>query len=453
MKIALYAPAPQSPFSGTLRSSWLARALRNGFAKDIELATPAVSSTLSSATDGHALSAFLVRRPADSEIVLLEDHASADLLLRLLRLLRSPAILFDLNYTRATFGHYRHSTGGTDLNAEMIRQFGTDAIPLGEYHVRKWPVEIFERFYPLGMENIEFAPVRMVFHEAHRKILERLSPEGLTFKLPLPFSVVSEQTVADERRAMRSMLEISGDSVAVAYSGDASALENTAQILECVNAAGMSAGRKVVFVWMAGDDESARRARALSAEKLAGTSFRILTPESELEFAAFHSACDCAVFLRSDPFRGIAPGFIAATERAIPSVASTVGFSEDFPTDSLLRVRPDRYAAGMLTELLRELFSNSDFLCRTSANLREHLSGYSPAKTAQAVLQTLAQTKGRCDQKRNAWLNEIARARNAMIAESVAQASGIDAGLPRLSSQEALDSLGWSGAPIRVVNE
>ncbi len=447
MKVVWYALQSGPSYIDSARSRWLTNTLRAASA-ELSLSTPELSVLGDPGADGHALSAFL-RTQGEQEIVVLEDGPSAAISLRMCRLLRAPAIFFDLNFTRATFGHYRHSTGGTDLNAEMKREFGETAVPIGDYHVRRWPTEVFERFFPLGNDTAEVAPLRFVFQRSQLRALANRAELPVVL-LPLPVQLLDEGSVLDERRAIRSMLEISTSDFVIGYAGSSDSLDKPHELLDAVNSLNVTAGKRVSLLWIAPDEQAAASARAL----VQGRAFvRIIEAQSEAEFATFHAACDLCAYLRSDPLRGFPMGFLCSAERGIPVLVSSVGFGEDWLDGSALAIRPDGSFVNVLIEFIRRAASDETFLAGVAANFQRSLSSLSPERTATAVAQALQQHSRSIERVRKGWSAELSAAKSTILAETIEQSGAAELGLPRAGVREVLDSLGWSTSALRLVHE
>lgn len=83
----------------------------------------------------------------------IEDCSRNSFCYRHQRLAPGLALRHDLNLNRMFLDAYRHSTGGTDIDNEIAELFGPTAPKLGQFAVRGWPIELFDRMLQRGISG------------------------------------------------------------------------------------------------------------------------------------------------------------------------------------------------------------------------------------------------------------------------------------------------------------
>ena len=86
-------------------------------------------------------------------------------------------IMHDTFLNRLYYGLYEFTTAPTELNNLIRAEFGDDAPAIGDYHVRGWPYEIFDRNYACGQADIKKFSHALVFRREHCQQLSRMNPE------------------------------------------------------------------------------------------------------------------------------------------------------------------------------------------------------------------------------------------------------------------------------------
>lgn len=110
----------------------------------------------------------------DAYVFQLENHLRAQFVRLCAK--RYPGIVYlhDLSFNRLYYGLFRYTTAPTELNNLAIDEFGPDAPKIGDYHVRKWSYEIFDRQYPCGFADIREFAYPVVLQPAHQRIIDSI---------------------------------------------------------------------------------------------------------------------------------------------------------------------------------------------------------------------------------------------------------------------------------------
>lgn len=83
----------------------------------------------------------------DAVLTQIEDAGACNFARLAAEVWPSVVLAHDVNLNRMFQQIYEYTTAPTELNDLAIRLFGADAPKLGDYHVKKWPVEIFDKRY------------------------------------------------------------------------------------------------------------------------------------------------------------------------------------------------------------------------------------------------------------------------------------------------------------------
>lgn len=438
-----------SPLADALRSALVSRTLLPILARSYDIELFCDEADLSSAGDEpfsnhevrHYLRAQLRHReaPFDQFVYIVEDDARSAFVERHLRLVPGAALFLDLNLQDLVLSRYRHSTGGTDVNKEFRSAHGLGTPPLGDYLVRSWPIEIFERFYPLGHDLLGLAPLRLLSTGARSRDLDGLPGRTERYFPPAPF--VAPGVVAEERKIFRRMLEIDENELVVGFSGVPGLRSRAPLVLEALATLGESAPR---FIWLV-DPQTPVELYEQAIAKTPGASERVelLNARTFAELQTFHSIPDIWLLPQCDPERGAPLSALFALGRGVPLITSEVGFSESLPHGCGLTVSPGPLEREYLAAALGAVRSEGTLsvLRAAAARVRDELS---PDRHGRLFSEALERNEATL---RTAL--EIAHANDGTARSELIDRAGSADDASRERARLAARDFRWEGGPLR----
>ncbi len=114
-------------------------------------------------------------KPFDIYVYQVEDNSDCSFVVRSLHLWPGMVFFHDLNLNQLQMSRFAHSTAGSDVNEYMDKSFGAESPRLGDWKVRGWPTDVFDRDFPLGEEEINSAASVVVPNIHMKKHVERVS--------------------------------------------------------------------------------------------------------------------------------------------------------------------------------------------------------------------------------------------------------------------------------------
>lgn len=142
----------------------------------------------------------------DAYVFQLENHLRAQFVRLCAK--RYPGIVYlhDLSFNRLYYGLFRYTTAPTELNNLALEEFGSSAPKVGDYHVRKWSYEIFDRQYPCGIADIREFACPVVFQPAHQRIIDTIRQnETSTLSVCAKFPVRESHSSSNKRESSRAL--------------------------------------------------------------------------------------------------------------------------------------------------------------------------------------------------------------------------------------------------------
>ncbi len=436
-----------APFAPGLRSARLSEALVT--ALEESPAAPAVVRYCDERREGcaHYFRAFLEERKGalDFGVHVVENREECSFAEQSLRISPGVGIYLDTNLTNVTLRRFRQSTGAADINTLYESEFGERSLPLGDYHVRSWPTEIFERFLPLGRSLLEASALAFFTGCALERTAKKLSPGLRTAILPLPLRSVAADQIAAERRLVRASLELPDGVFVFGVAGGYPADAGVSRALEALGEAKRQRPElrfSVLWLLETGGDEDA--ARTFAARFLPEADIRISAPASAQEASFFHSACDWMMLLQPDARRGFPASFVSSAERGVPAIVSSVGFAEDVPPPAALRVRPDGGELSVIRALIVELVENAALREACRSELRAYTATQTAARTRDTFLNLVGEHLPDIRRVVKAHREELLRTRRTFLALSQTGLSRELSAAAAEGRREVLDSLGWN---------
>lgn len=329
------------------------------------------------------------RQKLVSTLTLLENHPLAAPYQRTLALFPGPAVFFDCSLPLPVLSRFRHSTGGTDLNAEVRRRFGDRVVPFGDYAVRGWSSMAFLPLYPWGEEDLKNAAPAFVFSSAQLRAVAQIAPGTITKRISVPLRTVTADQVTAERTALRLDYGISEPTFICTCAPDEPLPASLTIVVEAwlraQSAFSLTAPQLLLVA------RSAEHARVL-LERLQRvvprewrTCVRVVEPKSGAALESLIGLSDAFVDCSRRPENGPSVALLAALERGVPVILSDLGISEDLPPGTVLRIpvgygEPQAYTRA-LVELANSVALRRELRRAALAFAREQ----SPAKTAAEI--------------------------------------------------------------------
>ena len=279
-------------------------------------------------------------------------------------------ILHDLNLRQLELSKLTHGTTEVQLNEHMEEVFGTGAARVGDYQVRGWSIEAFDRLYPEGEESVRNSGLVVVGALAIKSRLEKLFPHMPIVNLPFPIETQSPGSVRQVRHRFRRTLSIPQNEIVIGFTGERPLINRTYAVLEAFSALYQGYIQRPVvstagvrLLWIVSDSRAEEEALDLItrhvADEAVANSITVAQASGIDTLVSLLSTVDiyCGVYF--DENRGLPLSLLMALARGIPSVVSDIGASRELPTGAVLKCPVGKGEAQMLKLALEELMRNS----------------------------------------------------------------------------------------------
>ncbi|MCB0324056.1 MAG: hypothetical protein KDD69_10800 [Bdellovibrionales bacterium] len=293
----------------------------------------------------------------------LEDRASSRPVQLAAEVVPGVAIFHDVRLNQLYRGRFSHSTAAKDIDEMQIALFGEQAARLGEYHVRGWSIESFDRVYHCGKPEAEAAGAVLTFSNAGVRRLRSLGIRAeVLLGLP-PVAMVPSTEVLRQREQTRAMLQYRSEQVVIGFCGSEILVDRIPQALEAFAAVLSDGAPQIRLLWLVGSRlERERAQQALQrCSRHAPTMLEhidLVCRESAEDYRSVLSAFDLLLAPRFDELRGVPRYVLDVSARAVPAITSSVGSGFSFPQGATLSIEPGRGEERALRMLLGESIAN-----------------------------------------------------------------------------------------------
>lgn len=329
------------------------------------------------------------RQPLTAVLTLLENHPGAAPYQRSASLFPGPTIFFDLIMPAPVLAQFAHSTGGTDLDAETARRFGSSTVRFGDYSVRGWSTEQFLRLYPWAVEDLARACPAFVFSRAQARLVKRLAPSTSCSVLVSPLRAVTPQRVRAERELARTSIGIPPEASVIAFGAGRYSTPAIGLFLDAAEA-GQLADVLLVIVESAAHLRQVTELLSRRPTPLSPRPVLVAAPTTSLSYEQLFSAADVGVDLCHEPGNGPSLALLALVERCLPTVAADVGHCREQFRGAVFGV-PVGYGEKLAVgEALAAVLNNQTLRESLQQGCDAAIRFATPERTAEAILSSLA---------------------------------------------------------------
>ncbi len=362
-------------------------------------------------------------KPFDLFIHQIEDHKRCNFVRLSAAVWPGICYIHDLNLNDLYYGLYEHTTAPTEINNLTTAQFGEQAPALGDYHIRGWSTEIFDKQYVLGRRDFQKAAVLSVFsHHDGRALTAQCQHENL-FVSPVP--VVGELRDCTSRVLLRDSLGVSSSDVLVGFCGERYLADRVMPTLQAFSSlrARMKRGRVAVLLWIVWDDVARSEAEtALRQFPALADAVRIVVVKDNDTFSRLLGSCTVLSALRFDAARAVPRAVFTAMAEGVPVLVADHAASAELPRDTVLHVPLGEGEELFLTKTLMEVVENSELAQHLATRGRTFVSERcNRSSTAAALRDAVAKYSSTIEQCMAASAAAVAEARKALIEESAAR--------------------------------
>ena len=92
-------------------------------------------------------------------IYIIENHESSQIIFELMQRVPGAVLALDKSFEKIMLGRFAYSTGPSVINDLVELYFGINAPKLGDWHVRGWSSEVYNRFYNFGENVLGNSPI------------------------------------------------------------------------------------------------------------------------------------------------------------------------------------------------------------------------------------------------------------------------------------------------------
>jgi hypothetical protein len=302
----------------------------------------------------HWLTRAHAREKFDLFVYQIENHSRAHFVKCCLSLWPGLTFFHDTNLNRVYFHALKHSTGGTDFNAEMDRMFNKTSIRFGDWHVRGWPLEILDSFYVRGDEEVKNAGAIAVFSERMKDEIREIS------KSPIPIRVAPRHI---SRAADMPQDKNPQNQYTIGIAGATTLEDRSLQILESLLYAKKQSLDFQVH-WFVHDEfeerqiEETIRLFILNEESFKDL-IKIVFVKDTLTVSCELKTTDVLISLTHSPRKGPPHTSLIAEEMGIPVITGETGPGLDILSERVFKVGMGPGDRGQLNELLSYLVKNN----------------------------------------------------------------------------------------------
>ncbi len=372
----------------------------------------------------HRLELIHGKQPFDFFVYHFEDSAECAYVQKIAQLHPGICFFHDLRLNRLYQSRILHTTAAKDFNDLMDEHFGAESVRLGEYHMRGWSVDVFDRMYPLGQSDIEQSPIAVTVNQEFCKELLSHGSNRHCYFIP-PCVDLSQNTATSCDRAS---LGIGSSDFVIGFSGDCSSSQHVHEVFEScamfLHELSPSERERVRLLWMREgslSDLDIQRKKAFF-EMLHGLLPNDVIEIFEGDISSRESVAECCdVFLcvETDDARGLSADVIRAMLAGCCCILSESSACSELSSSSVLTVPRGQAMLPSIARTLVEVFSSPVLREQISASsrtfCREH---FSPESASQKFLSLLTEVRESCDSAHAVMDEKVSRAQNGLIAAS-----------------------------------
>jgi hypothetical protein len=317
----------------------------------------------------HQFNARMNQAGFDAIIYNFEDSSDCSYIERAASLWPGVGIFHDLNLNRLLLSRYSHSTAGSDVNEFLIDNFGEDAPKLGDWKIRNWSTQVFDKLYPLGVKSVRQFSLVLTPNENLTKIVKHRFPQIDVRTLHSP-NIVKKVSTAEKKAAISCLdfVQISSNQHGpiVCYSGKPNLIDrartNLAAIRRLIDTTKLTEqSDEFHFLWLVENEKDENDAKKLV--KQAGISAKFLTVvqvSSAEQQANLIAASDIFLGFRVDELRSLSVQTLLALDNGMPVIISSSESAEILELPNSISVTPGVNEIEIISLTLKELLLNND---------------------------------------------------------------------------------------------
>lgn len=330
----------------------------------------------------HYLNAYLRHQTKrfDAFVFLLEDEPAYEFVRQGMLLWPGVVMAYDLNLSRLEISQINYATTGEELNRKVMKVYGQDAPKLGDWIGRGWSVEVLDRFYPLGTQDLASSQCFVLPNEKLYLASKRLLQDRPHYISPTPVRVSSDQSSRQGRVSYRKELFVSEEAFVVGFGGRYPLEDRYAQCLSAFkmfwNNLGSGQRENVFFVWYVMGEERIEEARQYLDRWFGDTGMemlRLVALDDDEEISPALAATDIFLGTHVSDMRAGSPFLLWAMAEGVSTVISTGDFGEDLPKNVAWHVPLGEGESETIAAVLQCGLENQAFLRRVGEAGKEYV--------------------------------------------------------------------------------
>ncbi len=235
-------------------------------------------------------------------------------------------LFYDANLNRLEHDKVSHATTGVALDEQLKEKFGEDALKLGDFSIRGWSLEIFDRYLPNGKEEFLNANRALALFE---NVWQQISAETDCSYYPFPLSSVSELEHRRQRKDARNQKKLPDSSMVFSVFGTDFLRNFTGETVKALSLAFENRGNlegDVCLLWLVDADQPAaleKLNKILGNSKLGMTvNLCVEQVSSEQDLTAGLLASDLFLDINFDLLRGASFAQLLCRKYCIPMISN-----------------------------------------------------------------------------------------------------------------------------------
>lgn len=274
----------------------------------------------------------VTKPPFDVHVYHFEDHPSCHYVRLCAAVTPGVCFFHDLRLNELYRSQYAHSSAAKDFDDLMDRHFGATSIRIGQYHLRGWPLKVFDRLYPCGREEFANAGVAMLESDYAMKYLaKQASTTTLRRSQPAVCQAAVDKAIELEKHA--AVVKEKGPFVVTVFSQDLIA-DGVERILATLGS------------WQ-------KTHKQIDLEVLL-----VQEVSDEFAFAETIAGSTLVLALQCDELRGLPQAALSAMRLGVPVVVSDLGASAEMPSGVAMKLAPGEEGSLALSIFLDTFFSD-----------------------------------------------------------------------------------------------
>jgi glycosyltransferase involved in cell wall biosynthesis len=373
----------------------------------------------------HRLEMIHAHTPFDFFVYHFEDSAECAYVQKIAGLHPGICFFHDLRLNRLYQSRILHTTAAKDFNDLMDHYFGSDSARLGEYHMRKWSVDIFDDMYPLGEDDIKRAPVAVTCASGFHRRLRDLRSEKNTYFIPACIDLPSCDDVVELENDLKSRLGIDEGDFVIGFSGDCSTKQHLHEVFESIATflSGLSTEERqgVRVLWSRAKplEDIDRLRRETLLEMLHGLlvdDVIEVSPDTSIDCDFVEVCCDVYLKVLTNDSSGISTDLYRALASGCVCLVAESVCAEDLSSKVVLKIPPGRAMIPLMAATIREVWSNEGLRRALSEAgprfCREKLSAES---TSRHFLSMLNEVREHCMAAHSDMDEKVSAARDVLL--------------------------------------